>query len=176
MCYTSKGETMKVALYIASSGSLIDKGIDIWTGLHGYSHCEIVFEHVMIPADGKWLTCSASPRDGEVRFNKININSGHWHLVDIPEVDTMEKEAIVYNLLMTMVGDKYDWKGILLYFIFAFMKKQDNNKWWCSEIVGYILDRFGSPMKYRISPNKLAKKLNAPKQPFKFMFTFRKNY
>ena len=168
---------MKVALYIASTGSLVDKAIDIWTGLHGYSHCEIVFEQVVLPNDkDEWLCCSSSPRDGKLRFNYIDIHSRHWLLVDIPEVDTIEKEKEVYDYLKKIEGAKYDWKGIILFFIFAFMKKQDDKKWWCSEIVAFILDKFAIPMKVRISPNKLARKLKAPNQPFKFMFTMKKSY
>jgi len=168
---------MKIAFYIASTGTLIDKLINVWTGFYGYSHCEIVFDHIEISDDDKWWACSAAPRDGEVRFKKIDIHSSHWELIDIPTVNTKDDELKVYNFLKEYEGSKYDWQGILLYFIFAFMKKQDNKKWWCSEICAYTLREFIDPkLSYRISPNKFAKKLNAPKQPFKFMFSLSKSF
>lgn len=168
---------MKMAIYIASTGSLVDKAIDIWTGLHGYSHCEIVFDHIESSDDDTWLCCSSSPRDGELRFNRIDIYSRHWHVVDIPEINTVEQEQTVYDQLKKMEGAKYDWKGIFLFFIFRFVKKQDDKKWWCSEICAYVLNQYvKSDLCYRISPNKLARFLKAPKQPFKFMFSFTKSY
>lgn len=168
---------MKIAMYIASSGSLVDKAIDIWTGLHGYSHCEIVFDFIEKSDDDTFLTYSSSPRDGELRFNRIDMSSGHWYLVDLPEIYSEKQELEIYNMLKKMEGAKYDWKGILLYFIFAFVHKQDDNKWWCSEICAYAINQFINPnFKYRISPNKLAKKLKAPKQPYRFGFSWKKSY
>lgn len=158
---------MKLALYIADAGTLVDKAINIWTGLYGYSHSEIVFEMIDVQADGKNLSCSASPRDGDVRFERINFQSGHWELIDLPSIDTVEKEQEVYDFLKPYVGAKYDWRGIFLWFILPF-KKQSNKKWWCSEICAMVLDKFVLPLDYRISPNRLAKKLKAPKQPFSF--------
>jgi len=165
---------MKIALYIADSGSLVDKLINAWTGFYGYSHSEIVFESIDKKGETEYLCCSASPRAGKVRFTHIDLSSGHWHLVDyrMPEF----QEQNIYNDLKKLEGAKYDWKGIFLTFIFKWFNKQNDKKWWCSEICGYILDEYIVHMNYRISPNKLAKKLKAPKQPFSFKFSFRKSY
>lgn len=167
---------MKIAMYIASTGSLVDKIIDAWTGWYGYSHSEIVFDHIA-RLDNTYLTCSSSPRDGKLRFNRIDMSSGHWYMVDIPEIYSEKQEYEIYNMLKKMEGAKYDWKGIFFYFIFSFVHKQDDNEWWCSEICAYIINRFINPnFKYRISPNKLAKKLKAPKQPYRFGFSWKKSY
>jgi len=165
---------MKVAFYIAESGNFVDKIINLWTGFYGYSHCEIVFENFGPTEDyHKYLCCSAAPREGKVRFKEIDIYSKHWHVIDLDD-DINENTAFDY--VNKMIGAKYDWKGILLYFIFMFIKKQDKNKWWCSEFVGNFLNEFYKPTKFRVSPNRLAKKLGLPRQPFKFMFLIKKNF
>ena len=168
---------MKIALYKSETGTIVDKLINIWTGFYGYSHCEIVFDKIYGHSDGKWMCCSADARTNEVRFKKIDIESRHWLIIDIPEIDTVEKEQQVFNLMKTIDGAKYDWKGIFLSFILPWFKKQDDKKWWCSEICAYVLNKFvNETFKFRISPNKLAKKLKAPKQPFKIMLNMKKSF
>jgi len=165
---------MKIAFYIADSGSFVDKAINIWTGLYGYSHTEIVFDTID-KKDGKYLCCSSSPRDGKVRFTHINLDSGHWYLKEYNQMPAFQEQNI-YNDLKKLEGSKYDWKGIFLTFIFAWVHKQDDKKWWCSELTGYILNEYIQHMRYRVSPNKLAKRLGAPRQPFSFKFSFKKSY
>ena len=168
---------MKVILYKSETGTMIDKVINLWTGLYGYSHCEIVFDKLYTHNEEKYMCCSSSPRDGQVRFEQININSRHWEIIDVPEIDSIIKEKEVFDFMSKMKGAKYDWKGIFLTFIFQWIHKQDNDKWWCSEICGFILNKFvDGDLKYRISPNQLAKKLGAPRQPFKFTIGIRKRY
>jgi hypothetical protein len=164
---------MKVILYIADTGSIVDKIINLWTGLYGYSHSEIVFDKFKTK-DGKYLCCSSSPIDRKVRFEYINIHTDHWYVVDI-DVD-YETEVRIYNEMKSLEGAKYDWKGILFTFIFRWFKKQDDKKWWCSEICAYILNKYCMPMRIRIHPNKLAKKLKAPNQPFTFSLGFTKRF
>ena len=164
---------MKVALYIADTGSMVDKLINLWTGLYGYSHSEIVFD--MIPEEkGKYLCCSSSPIDGEVRFERINIYSKHWYVVDIPI--KYEDEVKAYKEMKKLVGAKYDWKGIFLTFIFKWIDKQDDKKWWCSEICSYVLNKYYISIPIRIHPNKLAKLLKAPNQPFTFNIGIKKRF
>jgi len=164
---------MKVALYIADSGSIVDKLINVWTGLYGYSHTEIAFDTIG-KKENSYLCCSSSPRDGDVRFTNINLNSGHWHVInfDIPAY----QEKVIYDELRELTGAKYDWKGIFFTFIFSWVHKQDDKKWWCSELTAYILNLHVRNMNFRISPNKLAKRLDAPRQPFSFKLSFKKSY
>ena len=168
---------MKIALYKAETGTLIDKLINIWTGFYGYSHSEIVFDKIYGHPKDKYMCCSSSPRDGEIRFDGIDIYSRHWELIDIPEIETPQQEQEIYDFLKTLEGAKYDWKGIFLTFVFSFINKQDDKKWWCSEICGFVINKYvNENFKYRISPNKLAKKLKATKQPFKIMFSMKKSF
>lgn len=165
---------MKVALFIADSGTVLDKIINLWTGLYGYSHSEIVFDKIKDGDDGT-LCCSSSPMDRKVRFEDIKLTPKHWYLVDIP-VD-YETEVKIYKEMEKLKGAKYDWKGIFLTFIFKWFKKQDDKKWWCSELCAFILnEHYDHNIPLRIHPNKLAKVLKAPKQPFSFMLKTTKRF
>ncbi len=157
---------MQIAFYKAKNGKLLDRVINVWTGCHGYSHTEIVFDKIYPHNNGEYLCCSADGRTNSVRFKNIDVKSFHWVLIDIPEIDTIEKEQEVYQLMRSFKGAKYDWYGIFCSFVFAF-NKQDDKKWWCSELCAYVLNKYvDSSLKFRISPNKLAKELNCPKVPF----------
>jgi len=137
---------MKIAFYKANTGKLVDIIINMWTGCYGYSHCEIV--------------CSADSFINAVRFKNIDIYSNHWTVFDVPEVDTIEKEQEIYHLMKSLQGAKYDWFGIVFSFVFGFIHKQKDDQWWCSEICGYVLKETVLPnLKFRVSPNKLAKLL-----------------
>jgi len=162
---------MKIILYKASTGTIIDKVINVWTGSYGYSHCEVTFDHIYRSGQ-KQLCCSASPRSNKVRFTYINIQSKHWEIIDIPEINNAEKENEIFKYLKELEGQKYDWFGIFFYFVLPKIKKQSDKKWWCSEICASVLDKFVKSQKFRISPNKLAKNLNAPKLRRKIIIPF----
>ncbi len=152
---------MKLAFYKASKGTLLDTAINIWTGGYGYSHVELVF------SDG--MSFSSSPREGEVRLKKIDFDPDKWEFCDLRNYDM--DEARVRAQAENFVGRDYDWKGIFLWFVLS-IKKQDNSKWWCSEIIAFLLKW----QNFRISPNKLAKDFNLHRQPFKISVSFTKRY
>ena len=152
---------MKLAFYKASKGRLLDKAINLWTGLYGYSHVEIIF------SNGEAF--SSSPREGHTRFKNIKFSNNKWEIIDldIPK----EKEEQIYLIAKKLEGKRYDWKGIFLHqFIgriigwitgdYSIDKFQDKNKWWCSEITSFLLGLHN----YRIHPNKMAKKFNVKRQ------------
>lgn len=155
---------MRLAFYKAAKGSLLDKAVDLWTGLHGYSHCEIVFDQIE-----ENLSFSASPREGEVRFKYINFDPDKWEFIDLPH--SQQEELDIYNTATQFVGKKYDYKGIFLWFILP-LHRQSDKQWWCSEICPFLLG-FSN---YRLSPNRFARNHNAPKQPFEFKFVWKKSY
>lgn len=163
---------MKVAFYKAAEGTPLDKIIDGATGLYGYSHCEFVFDQMEDGVrDGKYLCFSSSPREGYVRFKHIDINSGRWHVVDLPGVD-VKAEREVYESAHLLLGSKYDYYGIIFWYVFFWVKKQRDDQWWCSEVLAYLM---GWPH-FRVTPNRLAKSLGAPKIPFSAKFVWRKSY
>jgi len=151
---------MKLAFYKSSKGTKIDKIIDIGTGMYGYSHIELVF------SDG--MSLSSSPREGEVRFKEISYDPNTWEYVDIDI--TEEQERLLRYKSSDLVGKKYDYFGILFWYIIP-IKKQKNDKWWCSEICAYLLgwDEF------RVTPNKMARHYGLERQPFVIKASYSKD-
>jgi hypothetical protein len=135
-----------LAFYKACKGNWKDWAINIWTGLHGYSHCEIMF------TDGQCF--SASPREDSCRFKEISDiqTSGKWTIV--PLSTSIYNEALIRTAAQEHIGKKYDWLGIFLH-EFLPLNVDDNDKWWCSEICAFLLKQ----RDYKVSPNYLAKKL-----------------
>jgi len=146
---------MKIAFYKAEKGNIIDKLINLWTGMYGYSHVELVF------SDGS--SFSSSPREGCVRFKKIDMNDDKWVFVDL-EIDKLVESKMRMQAL-NFIGRKYDMFGIIFCFIIP-INKQSNDKWWCSELISFIL-KWND---YRIDPNTMAKRFKLPKQKFR-LFT-----
>lgn len=136
---------MKLIFYRAKFGNIVDKLTSMWTS-GPYSHCELYFEDI----DDCY---SASPRENMCRFKKININDGHWEIVDLDDSKYDQKQII--RLAEDQLGKPYDWIGIIFSQIFP-INKQDPNKWFCSEICAYLLG-FDNP--HKIDPNKLFKKI-----------------
>lgn len=150
---------MKLMLYKADKGTLLDKTIDKFSGNYGYSHVELVFDQIYDNEKDGYICFSSSPREGEVRFKYINPHiNDHWVIVDLDY--SKEDEQRVYSRCFEFVGAKYDYYGILFWYVFFWVKKQHDDRWWCSEIVSYLLDL----EKYRKTPNELAKMFGAKKR------------
>ena len=131
---------MKLAFYRGRYGTLADWAIILWTmGL--YSHVELVFSN--------GTSFSSSGRDGGARFAEIGYShKERWEFVKL-DIDG-EEEKEIWNECKRLIGKKYDWLGIFFH-QFLPLNTQDDDKWWCSEIVAYIL----GILPFRISPNKL---------------------
>jgi hypothetical protein len=140
----------------------------MWTGFYGYSHVELVFDRVPFEVSGSFMTLSdenlcfsASPRDGQTRFENINLRSEHW---DVIEIETTEKEEQeIFFRALEICNKRYDWIGILFWFLFP-LRINHQSKWWCSEAVGYILGHNN----FRIHPNRMAINHRVSKIPWKF--------
>lgn len=112
---------VKLAFY-KGDGDWFDK-ITKWRTAGDYTHVEIVFT-----ASG--MSFSSSQRDGGTRFKNIDYSSGDkWDVVLVPGAPDKEVE----KWCKEQQGKKYDWRGILGIFTFG-KYKNNNNKWWCSEI------------------------------------------
>lgn len=136
--------------YIASRGDKFDFAVDLFSGYYGYSHVELFFSNGM--------SFSSSPRDGGCRFKVISYDD-KWIGVDIPMSPQREYELALK--CMKYEGKKYDWLGIFLYFLIP-AGIEDGSRWWCSEVCAKVLDI----SKYRITPNKMAKMFDIPRQKF----------
>ena len=134
-----------LALYKGPSGPnatvkdyLVHWGICIWT-LSRHSHGELCIDGVCY---------SSSVRDGGVRKKKINLNTGRWTLVYLPNVD----EARAMAWFMQHEGQSYDWPGIVSWVIP--LVRQHKERWVCFEAVGAML---GLENPHKLSARKLLK-------------------
>lgn len=135
---------MELWFYIAKFGDCTDKIIATWTR-GPYSHVEMVFP------DGECF--SSSPRDGGVRFKKIN-RSNKWSSIklSIDYNENIRKDCEKY------VGLPYDWYGCMGLTL-GFSRIEEKNKWYCSEICAFILNKYGAELPSKVSPNTLYKKM-----------------
>lgn len=112
---------MKMAFY-KGKGNWLDALVRFVTRSE-YSHCEIVIDGVC------W---SSSPRDGGVRRTQINLQSGHWDVIDI-----QGNEASAELWFKSREGAGYDWIGLIRTVIPYF--PHSKTKWFCSEACGAAL-------------------------------------
>lgn len=89
------------------------------------------YSHTEIQVDGECF--SSSVRDGGVRSKTIDLFSGKWDYIELPNEYT-NKALEVFNLKR---GNKYDWFGALGFGL-PFLK-QDTNKDYCFEINAEML-------------------------------------
>lgn len=112
---------IKLAFY-RGSGNWFDK-ITRWRTAGDFTHTEIVF------SDG--MSFSSSQWDKGTRFKRIEYSDpSKWALVDVPLVN--EKDIRFW--CEGQVGKGYDWRGILKIFATGAVKKDDAERWWCSEV------------------------------------------
>lgn len=106
-----------------------------------YSHCELVF------SDG--MSGSASYIDGGVRLKRIDYDSDHWDVMDLPADSSAEQYARSWFEFND--GAPYDLAGNLR-FVLPFLP--DSKKgWFCSEAMADAL-KLREPWRY--GPNGLA--------------------
>lgn len=139
---------MKLMFYLSRRGDKFDFVVDLFSGMYGYSHCELFF------SDG--MSFSSSPREGGCRFKNITYDD-KWVMVDLPFTPSIEHN--MRTVCEKYDGKKYDWIGIFLTFLIP-AHVEDGSRWWCSEICGKVV----GVDDYKISPNKLAKRFNLPRQ------------
>lgn len=153
---------MKLAFYKSANGDTLDSLIDLWSGRYGYSHVELVFDRISTDTSKGNLCFSSSPREGKCRFKNIHLTNKHWCVIDI-SCSKIEEEQF-YGKCFQFVNSKYDYYGIFFWYLFP-LKKENPKKWWCSEIVSYVLNH----KKYHVTPNYLAKFYDVPKSEFKLI-------
>jgi hypothetical protein len=133
---------MKLAFYLAENGTFFDKLIAWWSGLFKggarFPHVELVIGE----CDGEPPLCfSSSPRDGGVRTKHIDIYDGHWEIVDVPVLERQYATILMaVNALVNAKG-RYDWAGVLGFV--APWGGQDGQRWFCSEVVLFVLQTAG---------------------------------
>jgi len=128
---------LKVAFY-KKGNSIYSRLIRLWTKSI-YSHTELVIQ-TKCKHKSYWIT--SDPAVGHVIVRESpNIDLDHWDFVEIKNVNSTNAEKIV-KLVKEEIGKKYDYLGIFLSQIFPF-EIQNPDKWFCSEIVSYLLKNSG---------------------------------
>ena len=91
-------------------------------------HCELVF------SDG--MAAIVDPSN--IVLSSRTYTYYNWTLVPIPGIDEQQEVAIRQAYLDILKQDpKYDWLGAIAGFFGS--KKEDPKKWFCSELVAYLL-------------------------------------
>jgi hypothetical protein len=134
---------MKIAFYKGTKeenpkADWVDRSVSFWTESR-FSHCELVFD--LPKHSNESMFFSASGRDKKVRFKFFTPNPERWEYVDIdPFIRTRDLDKHrLYQRACAFVDDKYDYVGIFLTFVVP-LGLQSADKWWCSEILGHILN------------------------------------
>lgn len=135
---------MKIARYKGPPRDLIHWIAHIATCIvlfSRYSHAELVI-------DGRCY--SSSIRDGGVRSKGIDLQSGHWDVVDIGGTALDEARALAW--FAEHDGESYDWRGALR-FLLPFIP-QSRGRWYCFESIAAAL---GLQRPHRWSLRRLVK-------------------
>lgn len=112
-----------------------------WIDRGPYSHCELVF------SDG--MSGSASYIDGGVRLKRIDYDTKHWDVVDLPggaQAEDYARSWFEFNQ-----GAPYDLMGNLR-FVLPWLADSERG-WFCSEALAAAL-KLRDP--WRFGPNGLA--------------------
>ena len=124
---------MKIAFYKKSGpgATFVDKLVCWWTK-GDYSHVELIIN------DNVFYSCA--PRDTVVRYKEINPNVKNW---DIFNLTIPLDENKMRKNMDNQIGKKYDWLGIFFGQIFNYKKIHNPDRWICSELCSFILDKGG---------------------------------
>lgn len=167
----------------------IDDLISMWSGLWPgnwgtgpYSHCELMFydrnfdnEFAKLAHNYRMsnLTCLGYPLRGicyssatrgkftGVRFaliDEVLKNKSRWDYIDIDLSEALEQ--ILWDECRKLEGAKYDFLGIFGKTTFFTDFIQSYNRWYCSEVVDYVLTQIGVFNKHnRLSPRAFSRKV-----------------
>lgn len=122
---------LKLAFY--KGGKTFFDRVTRWRTNGVHTHVELVF------SDG--VAFSSSQWDGGTRFKSIDFDPAKWDLVQVT-LRRSVREANVRDWCSLQLGMKYDWRGILRFFA-GRSGEEKRERWFCSEICGEALRRFG---------------------------------
>ena len=152
-------EYLTLAFYKSEYGGVLGKLINWWTKYDKYTwrktanrfnHVELIFSDGMSFSSQEKKYSDGSPAG--VRLKKIKYSHPErWLFVRFPLVCS---EKRVRNKAESILGAKYDWKGILLYQFLPF-GLEDANSWYCSECTSWAL--YLEP--YKLNPNNMFDKV-----------------
>lgn len=161
---------MQIAFYDSQFGTLTDKLIAWKTAMPGiwspFSHVEAVLEPIYLPTACQpprkyaWECVSSSPRDDGVRKTLIDLNDGHWYIIDWPAAAATSPQSL--RFVADQLGKPYDWLGVFGFVCNNPSWLDERRHWFCSEFVTAFLQSQGlltglAPA--RISPQSLFRTL-----------------
>lgn len=116
--------TVKLAMY-KGKGGIGNAAIRWWTDSE-YSHCELVVEG--------WCY-SSSLMDGGVRAKKIDLDSGHWDVYELPWANATD----ILHYFHKSDPYKYSIVSLVTSQVFNRNKKEDTKQFcsqWCANALG----------------------------------------
>ena len=134
---------MKIAFRYANA-SLFGKLISFWTRSK-FQHVEIVFEHPQP------LCFSSSEDSNGTRFTNITDldNKENWEVIDLPMISLGMEVNTFYWVKINLINDPktgkkitYNWQDIAS-FIFHNLNPDNPDRWICSAVCTYVLQRCG---------------------------------
>lgn len=114
------------------------------------------YSHVELVIDGRCF--SASSRDGGVRGKEIDLGSGHWDVVDLPQRYQL-RQAQAKAWFAAHDGQNYDWLGVARLFILLWWLPVRHGHHFCSKAIAAAL---GVPRPEEFSPQMLLEYLTEP--------------
>ncbi len=146
---------MAVLAFYIGNGDLVNRTIRAVTRGRE-SHVEfLLLEHIPQRFPQVARAISSSARDGGVREKEITFKKGQWAFVEVPWAP-----PDAYYRIQEHIGKPYDFMGLFLCQLFNF-RRQNDQKWWCSEICAHALNL---PNPHRFSPSELRLELEAINQ------------
>ena len=150
----TKQKYLTLAFYKAEHADVVGKLISWWTKWDLYTwkktagrfcHVELIFSDGM-----SFSSQEKADSDGSnygVRFKKIEYSHPErWMFLRFP----IKNESKIRKEASLLIGNKYDWLGILLYQFLPF-GKENPKAWYCSECTSYVLGF--DP--YKLNPNTM---------------------
>lgn len=116
-----------------------------WFTFGDYSHVSMIFEFTT----GHIEEIEAIQGSGVIKHEPKTADEAVFDDFMVPITPIQVREA--YDIACSKLGAKYDWAGI-----WGFVrrkKKHSNDKWFCSELVAYVLWQIG----YKLSRRKAYK-------------------
>ena len=133
---------MKITLaFYKAKGNLSDLLIRTWTHSK-YSHVEMIIKDT-------WV--SSSPAVGGVTIQPLKELNNNWAYVDV-EVDGRKLRKVL-KFIKDNIDTDYDWLGLFFGNVFN-SGIEDKDKFFCSEMMVYILSLFNHELVNGVVPSK----------------------
>ena len=136
---------MKIVLAFEKNSESLMAKIIRWYTSSNYSHVEMII-------GDKWISSDASV--GGVYIRDLKPLKESWDYIEV-EVDGRKLKS-VWRFIKSQEDAKYDWCGIVCSQTFKIQRKENQDEWFCSEIVTKILQIFGEEKSLKYYPSSMS--------------------